>query len=99
MTESPRPGLGLPRLLHRARIGELVALGCDDVPLSARKGPIIIRSGKGRRNRDIPAYPSLRENLHLWIHEAKDGGEPALFNPRNSEQISLAQSFTLVGAS
>lgn len=30
--------------------------------------------------------------------EAKDSGEPALFNPRNSEQLSLARSASLVGA-
>ncbi|MEO5779070.1 hypothetical protein [Arthrobacter oryzae] len=30
--------------------------------------------------------------------EAKDSGEFALFNPRNSEQLALARSKTLVGA-
>jgi integrase len=35
------------------RIAELVALD-DDVPLSARKGKVIVRSGKGETSREIP---------------------------------------------
>ncbi|MFD1545782.1 tyrosine-type recombinase/integrase [Nonomuraea guangzhouensis] len=36
------------------RIAELVALDDDDVPLSARKGKVIVRSGKGETSREIP---------------------------------------------
>ncbi|MCQ9165553.1 tyrosine-type recombinase/integrase [Arthrobacter sp. STN4] len=76
------------------RISEMVALDCQDVPLSARKGQIIIRSGKGRRYREIPAHPILRENLHLWIHIERTAWtnaetNPALFLNRRGERLSV----------
>lgn len=75
------------------RIGESVALDLSDIQLSARKGLIIVRVGKGGRYREIPAHPVLRENLDLWINEERpqwpgaDG--PALFLNRRGGRLSV----------
>lgn len=76
------------------RISEMVALDCEDVPLSARKGRIIIRSSKGGHYREIPTHPILRENLHLWIHTEPTAWpnaetNPALFLNRRGERLSV----------
>jgi site-specific recombinase XerC len=36
------------------RVGELAALDTDDVAVSARKGLITVRSGKGSKTRGVP---------------------------------------------
>ncbi|MGS2644576.1 hypothetical protein [Streptosporangium sp. LJ11] len=48
------------------RIAELVALD-DDVPLSARKGKVIVRSGKGDTSREIPLPDgTARTSITEW---------------------------------
>ena len=49
--------LGLVPFYGGLRIGEVVALDVEDVRLSARKGVMIVRSGKG--NRYPPCYGSI----------------------------------------
>jgi site-specific recombinase XerC len=51
------------------RLGENVGLDLDDVQLSARKGLIAVRAGKGGRYREIPVHPELREPLAQWIND------------------------------
>lgn len=63
------------------RIGEAVALDVDDIQLSARKGLIIVRSGKGNGYREIPAHAELRENLALWINDERPHWAGADTNP------------------
>jgi hypothetical protein len=38
----------------------LVALDEEDVPISARKGKVIVRSGKGDRFREVPLHAEPR---------------------------------------
>ena len=54
---------------------ELVALDVADVAISARKGLLIVRSGKGDVYREIPLNPSCRKALEHWLKErcAADG--------------------------
>jgi site-specific recombinase XerD len=48
-------------LLHTAlRLSELVALDVDDARVSARKGVVIVRSGKGDAHREIPLKATAR---------------------------------------
>jgi len=61
--------LGLIPFYAGLRIGETVALDVDDVRLSARKGVLIVRSGKGDRYRELPVHPELRANLAIWLDE------------------------------
>jgi site-specific recombinase XerD len=63
------------------RIGETVALDLHDIRLSARKGLITVRSGKGDRYREIPAHPELRDNLAVWIDDERPGWPGADTNP------------------
>lgn len=51
------------------RLGECAALNLDDVCVSARKGIVIIRSGKGDAYREVPLNAEVREILRLWLKE------------------------------
>ena len=53
------------------RISETVALNLDDITLSARKGLIIVRAGKGQRYREVPAHNELRAELAIWINDER----------------------------
>ncbi|HKR50868.1 MAG TPA: tyrosine-type recombinase/integrase [Pseudonocardiaceae bacterium] len=63
------------------RLGEAVALDVTDVQLSARKGLIIVRSGKGSRYREIPTHPVLRDSLAVWINDERPPWPNAQTNP------------------
>lgn len=53
------------------RLGECVALNLDDVRVSARKGVVIIRSGKGDTYREVPLNAEVREALRVWRKRAE----------------------------
>jgi len=81
------------------RLGECAALNLDDVRISARKGIVIIRSGKGDAYREVPLNAEVREVLRFWLKErAKrfpQTSDPAVFlNPKgkrlSARSIDLA---------
>lgn len=49
------------------RLAELAALDLEDVALSARKGLLTVRDGKGGKYRTIPLNSQARESLHGWL--------------------------------
>lgn len=51
------------------RLGECAALNVDDVRVSARKGLVIVRSGKGDTYREVPLNADVRETLRAWLKE------------------------------
>jgi site-specific recombinase XerD len=51
------------------RLGECAALNLDDVRISARRGVVIIRSGKGDTYREVPLNAQVREALRVWLKE------------------------------
>src|SRR6266568_499891 len=51
------------------RLGECAALDVDDVRVSARKGLVIVRSGKGDSYREVPLNADVRETLRTWLKE------------------------------
>lgn len=64
------------------RLTELVALDVGDARISARKGLLVVRSGKGDRYREVPLNRPVRDALEAWVKiRAKRiaDGEPALF--------------------
>ena len=84
------------------RLGECVALDLTDVQLSARKGTIIVRSGKGGRYREIPAHPTLREDLAVWIdderpHWPSAEDNPALLLNRRGGRLSARAADQILG--
>jgi len=49
------------------RIGELAALDVGDVAVSARKGLVTVRRGKGDRYRQVPLNTDARDALDAWL--------------------------------
>jgi site-specific recombinase XerD len=74
------------------RIGELVKLDVEDVPISARKGKVIVRSGKGDAYREVSLNAEVRETLDQWLAERRDdypeNEDPALFLSRRGKRLS-----------
>ncbi|MEU6413254.1 tyrosine-type recombinase/integrase [Microbispora sp. NPDC046933] len=76
------------------RIAELVAL--DDVPLSARKGKVIVRSGKGETSREIPLLDgTARTSITGWRTDRASwpgADAPALFLNRRGAPTNSSAS-------
>ena len=74
------------------RIGELTKLDVEDVPISARKGKVIVRRGKGDAYREIALNAEVRECLHWWLAERRQNHpsdeETALFLSRRGKRLS-----------
>ena len=73
------------------RLHELASLNVDDVSTSARKGVLVIRSGKGDVYREVPLNPSCRKALETWLTERRErvsDGERALFTGPQGRRLS-----------
>lgn len=74
------------------RLGECAVLNLDDVRISARKGMVIIRSGKGDTYREVPLNAEVREVLKVWLKErAKSFShtlDPAFFLNLKGKRLS-----------
>lgn len=81
------------------RLGECAALNLEDVHISARKGVVIIRSGKGDTYREVPMNAEAREALRLWLKERNkrfsQTSDPAAFLNPKGKRLS-ARSIDLV---
>ena len=86
----PRDRAIVTLLLYTAlRLHELVALDVDDVSISARKGLLVVKSGKGDLYREVPLNPSSRQALTDWLRErAAADGERALFIGPQGRRLS-----------
>lgn len=79
------------------RISEMVALNLGDVRMSARKGHLVVRYGKGGRYREVPLHPALRTTLQAWFEErpnwpgATEG--TALFLNRRGGRLSTRGAY------
>jgi len=89
---SPRDRAIVVMLLYTGlRLAELVALDVEDVRISARKGLVIVRSGKRDAYREVPLNALVRQVLEEWLaeREARAGeGERALFVGRGGRRLS-----------
>ena len=73
------------------RVSECAALDVDDVAISARKGRLEVRHGKGERRRAIPLNAAARDALAAWLGERDRLTRPserALFVNRSERRIS-----------
>lgn len=85
-------------LLHfytALRLGECAALNLDDMRVSARRGVVIIRSGKGDVYREVPLNAEVREALKAWLKERtkrfSQTSDPACFlNPKGKRLSARA---------
>jgi integrase/recombinase XerC len=75
------------------RIGECSALDEDDIVMSARKGMVIVRSGKGDTYREVPLNADARRALKAWRKERQrshtDSESPAHFLNRQGDRLSV----------
>ena len=89
---SPRDRAIVVLLLHTGlRLSELVDLDADDVRTSARKGVVIVRSGKGDAFREVALNPTAREVLDAWRDARKKvaaDDEPALWVGRGGHRLT-----------
>src|SRR4051794_10392073 len=73
------------------RLAELVALDVEDVRISARKGLVVVRSGKGDAYREVPLTALVPQVLEVWLGERArraGEGERALFVGRSGRRLS-----------
>lgn len=73
------------------RVSELVGLDPGDVSISARKGRMTVRSGKGDAYREVALNAEVREALEKWLAEREefpDAGSSALFLNRKGGRLS-----------
>lgn len=74
------------------RLQECADLTVDDVRLSARKGVVIVRSGKGETYREVPLNAQTREALSAWLRERRrvfpESTDPAFFLSRQGRRLS-----------
>lgn len=76
-------------LFTALRIGEAVKLDLEDLRISARKGEVVVRSGKGDASRSVPLNAVLRAMLNEWLGERRaNEGEPAVFVTRRGGRLS-----------
>ena len=61
------------------RVGELAKLTLDDLELSARKGKLTVRSGKGNKYREVPLNADARRALRAYLGLWPQDGDRALF--------------------
>jgi len=74
------------------RLAECAALNVDDVVISARRGAVIVRAGKGDAYREVPLNTEVRQALSRWLAE-RAGAHPdspteALFLNRSGGRLS-----------
>ncbi|OMD20350.1 tyrosine-type recombinase/integrase [Paenibacillus odorifer] len=76
-------------LMTGIRVSELVALDCSDVDLSHRKGSMLVRSGKGNKERTLPLNVDVRRAIEKYLEERKSDNHSALFLSNRKERISI----------
>jgi site-specific recombinase XerD len=88
-TSRPRDRAIVTLLLYTGlRLGELADLNVRDVAISARKGLVVVRSGKGDAYREVPLNRPCREVLEPLlaecVHAGQSGDEPLFVGPRGA---------------
>lgn len=69
------------------RLAELAALDVPDVQLSARKGLLAVRNGKGGRSRSVPLNSQARVALQHWLDARAPSASPALFTGPRGDRL------------
>ncbi len=74
------------------RLSECAALQRSDVPLSSRKGLVIVRMGKGNTYREVPLNAEVRAALDSWLEQRKQlvalRNESALFLTKRGTRLA-----------
>jgi site-specific recombinase XerD len=84
------------------RIGETVALDLGDIRMSARKGHLVVRYGKGGRYREVPLHPVLRTALERWLKDRAEWADTtsnvAVFFNRRGGRLSSRGAYAALAA-
>lgn len=97
--------IALLLLYTGVRVEEAASLDLDDVALSARRGTVTVRAGKGRDGgalRQIPLHHAARDALRAWITArhitARLAGwdSPALFVNRGGQRLSTRSLHAII---
>lgn len=74
------------------RLSECATLNVEDILISARKGLVIVRSGKGETYREVPLNAEVRKTLKDWLKERAKRfptfSNPALFLSLKGRRLS-----------
>jgi len=72
------------------RAGEVAGLHVNDLKLRERSGWLTVRSGKGRKSREVPLNASVRAALSDYLTERKLPPESPLFVSERSGPLSVS---------
>jgi integrase/recombinase XerC len=72
------------------RVAETVALDVEDVAISARKGSVVVRQGKGDAGRSIPLSAEARGFIEPWAHRSPAPATGPLFTGPSGRLSSKA---------
>jgi integrase/recombinase XerC len=78
------------------RASECAALNVDDVLVSARKGKLVVRFGKGDAYREIPLNAEARRALRAWTESRGQTEQPALFLNKRGGRLSTRSVYKLI---
>ena len=81
------------------RLSELAALDVEDVAMTARRGRLQVRSGKGDAFREVPLNSACRAALQEWLTERGTTGTTALWLSRTGGRMVAARSTRCCAAS
>src|SRR2546423_2047158 len=81
--------LAIVQLLRHTglRVGELCALRLSDIRTSERKGSVLVRSGKGDKDRTVPLNRDVREALEAYLKVRPESADDYLFIGQRGEPL------------
>jgi integrase/recombinase XerD len=84
----------LTMLYTGIRVAECTALDRTDIYMSERKGTLIVRNGKGNKERKIPLHPEVRRAISKYLATRIDM-DPSLFISNRAKRISIRSLQTI----
>jgi integrase/recombinase XerD len=69
------------------RVGELCSLRLSDIRTSERKGSVLVRSGKGDKDRTVPLNHDVREAVDAYLAVRPDSADDHLFIGQRGEPL------------
>jgi len=84
----------LTMLYTGIRVSECASLDKDDLQMSERKGNVLIRHGKGDKERNIPLHPEVRRAISIYL-ESRIDNDDALFVSNRCKRISVRSIQTI----
>lgn len=78
-------------MLHTGlRLGEIIALRLGDLQISERKGSVLVRQGKGSKQRTVPLNAEARKALREWLDVRPQSGDDRVWVSVESDSGGLS---------